>query len=116
MLKNARVTAFTVSVLLRKNQGGKGGSKITPFPQPRLRLNRCGIKCQFHHCLQKLSGPGQIHTKNFQFLGATGAFKSSLKLFPFLEAISKKCLVKLVVCNRFFFRNILVAIYYPRFY
>ena len=32
MLQNVRVTAFTVSELLRENQQGEGG-KITPYPQ-----------------------------------------------------------------------------------
>ena len=33
MLQNARVTAFTVSELLRENQQGRGGGrKITPPP------------------------------------------------------------------------------------
>ena len=36
MLQTSRVTAFTVSELLRENQ--PGGGKITPHP-PRLRLN-----------------------------------------------------------------------------
>ena len=47
MLQNTRVTAFTVSELLRKNQqGGKKGvgGKITPHP-PRLGLNHIN---QFH--------------------------------------------------------------------
>ena len=50
MLQNARVTAFTVSELLREDQ--HGGDKITPppaplpptptpTPTPRLRLNKC---------------------------------------------------------------------------
>ena len=41
MLQNARITAFTVSELLRENQqgegGGGGGVKIT-LPAPRLGL------------------------------------------------------------------------------
>ena len=31
-MQNARVTAFTVSELLRENQQGGGGDKITPPP------------------------------------------------------------------------------------
>ena len=31
MLQNVRVTAFTISELLRENQQG-GGGKITPYP------------------------------------------------------------------------------------
>ena len=38
MLQNARVTAFTVSELLRENQQGRGG-KITPlFPPFTFKL------------------------------------------------------------------------------
>ena len=37
MLQNARITAFTVSELLRENQPGGGGSKITPPTQIRLK-------------------------------------------------------------------------------
>ena len=36
MLQNARVTAFTVSELLRENEQR---GKITPPPAPSLRLN-----------------------------------------------------------------------------
>ena len=39
MLQNSRVTAFTVFQLLRENQLGEGGGKITPRPTPpRLGL------------------------------------------------------------------------------
>ena len=37
-IQNARVTAFTISELLRENQQGGGGGKITPLP-PRLGLS-----------------------------------------------------------------------------
>ena len=37
-MQNARVTAFTISELLRENQQGGGGGKITPLP-PRLGLS-----------------------------------------------------------------------------
>ena len=38
MLQNARVTAFTVSELLRKNQQGGGSSgRITPHPPTQMR-------------------------------------------------------------------------------
>ena len=44
MLQNARVTAFTVSELLREKQhgwGGGGGGKIPPPPHPpRLGLKQ----------------------------------------------------------------------------
>ena len=40
MLQNSGVTAFTVLELLRENQLGGGGDKITPSPLPtRLGLN-----------------------------------------------------------------------------
>ena len=39
ILQNARVTAFTVSELLRESQKG-GGGKITPPPPPRLGLTK----------------------------------------------------------------------------
>ena len=38
MLKNARVTVFTVSELLRKNQ--QGGIKIPPDPPKKLGLRK----------------------------------------------------------------------------
>ena len=39
MLRNVRVTAFTVSELLRENQQGGEGVKITPLPtQIRVKL------------------------------------------------------------------------------
>ena len=38
-LQNARITAFTVSELLRKNQQGGGGDKITtPLPPTEIRF------------------------------------------------------------------------------
>ena len=37
MLQNARVTAFTVSKLLRENQ--QGGSKLPPLPFTQLTIN-----------------------------------------------------------------------------
>ena len=42
MLQNARVTAFTVSKLLRENQqgGGGGGDKITPHPPTQIRVKQ----------------------------------------------------------------------------
>ena len=44
ILQNARVTAFTVSELLRESQKG-GGGKITPPAPPRLGLT----KKIYHH-------------------------------------------------------------------
>ena len=38
MLKNTRVTDFTVSELLRENLQGGGGGKITPSSTPYTRL------------------------------------------------------------------------------
>ena len=38
-LQNARVTAFTVSELLRENQQGGWGGVQLPHPPPRLGLN-----------------------------------------------------------------------------
>ena len=48
MLQNSRVTAFTVSDLLRENQqdGGEGGVKLPPPPPPPPRL---GLKALFVH-------------------------------------------------------------------
>ena len=47
MLQNSRVTAFTVSDLLRENQqdGGEGGVKLPPPPPP----TRLGLKALFVH-------------------------------------------------------------------
>ena len=38
MLQNARVTTFIISELLRENQLGVGGGKITP-PPTQIRVN-----------------------------------------------------------------------------
>ena len=49
MLQNARVTAFTVSELLRENQQGGGRVKLSPLPPlPRLRSkkNNVSINCE----------------------------------------------------------------------
>ena len=43
MLHNARVTAFTVSELLRENQQGEG-LKLPPPHRPRLGLKRERLK------------------------------------------------------------------------
>ena len=52
MLKNDRVTTFTVSELLRKNQQGERG-KIPP-PSPRLELRILIEKKQSQMKLQRL--------------------------------------------------------------
>ena len=61
MLQNIRVTAFTVSELLRENQQGVGGGgKITPThpPPPRLGLKTFAYtgesKCNLSRAKSKL--------------------------------------------------------------
>ena len=46
MLQNTRVTAFTVSVLLRENQQG-GGVKLPPPPPTKIRVNAFVILHEF---------------------------------------------------------------------
>ena len=53
MLKNDRVTTFTVSELLRKNQQGERG-KIPSPPSPRLELRILIEKKQSQMKLQRL--------------------------------------------------------------
>ena len=50
MLQNSRVTAFTVSELLRENQqdGGRGGGVKLPLP-PQPPPPRLGLKALFVH-------------------------------------------------------------------
>ena len=56
MWQNARVTAFTVSELLRENQQGGGRGKITP-PTPRLDLSYYKKKITTYHGYIKIHGP-----------------------------------------------------------
>ena len=40
MLQNTRVTAFTISELLKENQQEVEGVKITPTPSNQIRVNQ----------------------------------------------------------------------------
>ena len=55
MLQNARVTAFTVSELLKENQQGGGSVKLPPPPPPRSsRLGLKMMKNDFYFILKAL--------------------------------------------------------------
>ena len=61
MLKNARVTAFTVSELLRENQRGRG-VKLPPPPPPHTHTLRLGLRRQsrstdVNHCILSIVYP-----------------------------------------------------------
>ena len=49
MLQNVRVTAFTVSELIRENQQRGGGGKITPTTQPPTQI-RVDVMIINVHC------------------------------------------------------------------
>ena len=73
MLKNARVTAFTVSQLLRENQQeGGGGSKITPPTQIRIKKQFSFQKGHSteHAVLQLVDQTSNSFEKNLFTLGA----------------------------------------------
>ena len=50
MLQNARVTAFTVTELLRENQQGGGGGKITLPPPTQIRVKENHWKANHEKC------------------------------------------------------------------
>ena len=54
MLQNARVTAFTVSELLKENQQGGGSVKLPPPPPRSSRLGLKMIKNDFYFILKAL--------------------------------------------------------------
>ena len=62
MLKNSRVTAFTVFELLRENLLGGGGVKSSPHtPSPGLRLNKLKLsKYLFFHQKSKNTFPSAV--------------------------------------------------------
>ena len=55
MLQNARVTAFTVSQLLRENE--RGGVKLSPSPTLRLGLRRQSRSPDVNHCILSIVDP-----------------------------------------------------------
>ena len=68
MLQNARLTAFTVSELLRENQqeGGEGGGGTTHFPPMRLGLKNSYIEnSEKVLCFESLVKKHKKCSKNF---------------------------------------------------
>ena len=70
MLQSARVTAFTVFVLLRENQhGGGGGVKLPPSPPPpptQIRVKHQFHKMVKHTCLSAFEYSVGLELKGFR--------------------------------------------------
>ena len=87
MLQNARVTAFTISELLRENQRG-GRGKITPIPlQPDQEIiSKCLLGAI---CLLSIVSFSIIAVDN----GILGPFQTSM-MDAFCKKIHTRCLTR----------------------